>query len=151
MPTGQPVAESTVHIILPVYVSQSIIPSMYHTVFELDLIKTFPENSYGQEVRCGSPPHSEHCFLTPSSKPCQNCLCHWRGTFHLCAAVHWRCQHPLKVLGTNETMETYQPSTHINMRHVHLRLKKVSPWLKKFGVYLCWHKQCRWLSKKCLI
>lgn len=67
--TGQPVAENTVHIILPVYVSQSIIPSMYHTVFELDLIKTFPENSYGREVRCGSPPTLSIVFRHPPPNP----------------------------------------------------------------------------------
>ena len=72
--------------------------------------------------------HAEHCFPGPSSKLCQSWLRHWRGTLHLHAAVHRCCQHPLKGLGTNYTNKTVEatrhPSTHINMKCIHLGYKK---------------------------
>ena len=49
--------------------------------------------------------HSEYRFPTPSSKLCQNWLHHCRGTFHLRAAVHRRCQRPPKGLSTDKTVE----------------------------------------------
>ena len=69
--------------------------------------------------------HSEHCFPAPSSKLCQIWLHHWRGTLYLHAAVHRRGQRPRKDLGTDKTVEaTWCPSTRVNMRHIHLGLKK---------------------------
>ena len=70
-------------------------------------------------VSSWSLPHSRPCFLAPSSKLCHNWLCHWRGVPHLHAAIHLRCQHALKGLGTNKTVEaTWRRSTHINIRRV---------------------------------
>ena len=58
-------------------------------------------------------------FQHPSSKFCQNWICHWRGTVYFCSAVHQCCQCPLKGLDTNKTVKiTQRQSTHLNMKHV---------------------------------
>ena len=46
------------------------------------------------------------CFPTPSSKLCQNLLCHWRDTLYLREAVHRHGQRPPKGSGINKTVET---------------------------------------------
>ena len=35
--------------------------------------------------------HSKHHFPAPSSKLCQNWLCHQKGMLYLCAPVYWCC------------------------------------------------------------
>ena len=63
--------------------------------------------------------HSGHRFPAPSSKLCQNWLRHWRGTLYLHAAVHQCGQRPVKILGTNKTVEaTWCQSTHVNVRRI---------------------------------
>ena len=64
--------------------------------------------------------HSKHHFLAPSSKLCQNWLHHRRGALYLHATVHWCCQHPLKGLGTNMSVEAILPLTYFTLTQVQI-------------------------------
>ena len=85
------------------------------------------------------------CVHTPSPVfwLCQSWLRHWRGTLYLCAAVQRHGQCPLKGLGTDKTVEaTWRPSTQLNVRRIHPRLKKRVPSrFKRFWFCLSWRKQ----------
>ena len=87
----------------------------------------YPQHSVGKTCTA---PSFKHCFLTPSSKLCQNWLCLWGGTLYLYAAVYRCGPHPPKCLGTDNTLEaTQHPNTCVNVTHI-------CPWLKKkkFGL-----------------
>ena len=56
------------------------------------------QSSFFSFCFCASCSYSEHRFPVPSSKLCQNWLCHWRGALRGHAAVPWYCQCPLKGL-----------------------------------------------------
>ena len=65
-------------------------------------------------------------LLAPSSRLCHIWLCHWRGTLYLRAAVHWSCQHPLKGLGTNKTVEA--------SKHTHKHEAQLPKWQQNITI-----------------
>ena len=69
------------------------------------------------------------------------------GTLSPCTC----CQRPLRV-GTNMTgCIIVCPSTDVNTRQVHCRVKRVQSWFRQFWFYLCWCKQRGQLYTKHLI
>ena len=75
-------------------------------------------------------------FQHPSSKFCQNWICHWGGTHYLCSAVHQCYQCPLKGLDTDKTVKKHSAKAHTWTWSMSAQGKNELSQFRRFWFYL---------------